>query len=132
MRKIIAALFALYLLGPAFAFADTAIPLQPSVAQLLTRAAALEALEAMSATSSLACAALTNVSTVRVNQPFILAWGSVGAIGPSASSTVSRWPIAGASSITQQTPGTWMYRFSFDGQQGGSATCTARITVTSA
>jgi hypothetical protein len=132
MRKnIIAFLLLALFAAPVLVSADTLAPIQPTAAQLLTRVAALEAQEAdLAATSSVACAATTSVATVPVGEPFILAWGSVGAMQSSGSSTQSMWTPAGAQSVTQQTPGNWVYSFTFYGSQGGSATCTATIQVT--
>ncbi|HUO56306.1 MAG TPA: hypothetical protein VMU27_02645 [Candidatus Paceibacterota bacterium] len=132
MKKIVLSFAIALIVLPAFAFADSAIPIEPTLTQLFTRVAAIEAQEAaLTATSSLACAALTEVPTIPVGQAFILAWGSVGAMSPGASSTQSMWTPEGAASVTQKTPGNWKYDFTFYGLQGGSVTCSATIKVTS-
>lgn len=121
----------LLVLAPLSASADTLSPIEPTVAQLLTRVATLEALEAVASSSvPAACAAVTNTPTVTVNQTFILAWGSVGTMSLSSSSTASHWPLAGASTVSQTKPGVWVYWLDFYAQDGTHLTCKAHITVT--
>jgi hypothetical protein len=133
MKKIATVLIALYFLVPAFALAAPSFPIGPTPAQLLTRVAALQAQEAQAqaGTSTVSCASLFSAPKVAVGQTVYVAWGSMGALAPGASSTQSMWPQAGASTLSFQKAGTWTYNFTFYGVQGGTATCTASIRVTS-
>ena len=130
-KRLIAIFIGMLVIGPVGAFADTNIPTQPTVEQLWARVAELEAeIVAINATSSVSCAALTSVSIVKINMPFILAWGSVGAMLPGSSTTQSMWPPVRAQSVIQPKPGTWTYPFTFYSETGATTVCATTIKVT--
>ena len=58
---------------PALAAADSQIPVQPSMEQLLAREAFLKA---QTDSASVACVVKTSVSSTRVGELFMLWWGS--------------------------------------------------------
>ena|SRR5665213_591526 len=132
ITQIIAACFGLLLLVmPAFASAD-GVPTQPTAAQLLTRVAALEALEiAASTTSPVSCAALFSAPSVAIGRTVALAWGSFGATDQTKD-TENMWPQNGASMLSFSRAGTWTYDFTFYSASGSSTTCTAQINVVAA
>lgn len=130
MRKALSVVVGAFLLLPAFAVADSAIPLEPTIAQLATRAAALEAQEAsLQSGQPLACAMLFSTSSVSVGQEVILAWGSVGAV-EQTKDTENMRATNGAATLTFSKPATWTYVFTFYNESGGSVTCNANIVVT--
>ena len=132
MKGLFASLISLVLFAtPALALADNTIPIGPTPLQLLARVAALDAqISSMQSGQALACAALADQTTVKVNEPFALAWGSVGALDPAtASSTQSMWTQNGGTMVSIQTPGPWTYSFTFYSASGGSVTCTVKILV---
>src|SRR3954468_1115361 len=74
MKYIASFLIALVFSAPAFALADD-YGVQPTLGQLLSRLAALEAIEAG---KRIGCEVATTVPTARVGVPFTIAWGSYG------------------------------------------------------
>jgi hypothetical protein len=129
MKKIAAALMAVTLFAPMFSFADTMVPIQPTVSQLLTRVAALNAQISAQAGAPLACAALFSAPQVAIGQTVVLAWGSVGALAPGSDPNQSMWPQDGASVESFDKIGTWTYSFTFYGQSGNTIKCTASVRV---
>lgn len=130
MRKIIAICVALGFITPAFALADTLAPFQPTPAQLLTRVATLEAMEAAaSSTAPVSCAALFAEPSVNIGDTVLLAWGSIGALPAGSDPAVSMWPQEGASTLSFTQAGTWTYSFTFYGTNNATATCTASVRV---
>src|SRR6185312_15561256 len=119
--------------SPALALADSAIPLgQPSVIpigqttqQLLTTVAALEAEEnATGPGQTLACAVIFSSPTVRVGDHVYIAWGSVGALDPStSSSSLALWPQHGSADLSFTQPAVWTYSYTFYSQSGATKTC---------
>jgi len=92
----------------------------------MTTVAALEAQESvLSSGRTLACAALTSKTSVKVNEPFALAWGSVG-----ATQVPGGWTQNGATMVTISHSGAWTYSFTFYSAIGGSTACSAKIIVT--
>lgn len=124
---IAAGMFALL---PLSVFADATIPTQPTTEQLWARIAEIDAMiVAAQSPSPVSCAATTSVPTVKVNTPFILAWGSVGAMLPGSSTTQSMWPPVRAQIVTQPTVGTWKYSFVFYSSTGATTSCDTTIKV---
>ncbi len=115
---------ALIVSAPTFAAADD-FGVHPTVPQLLSRVAALEA---MSKRVSVACSFAVSKPVVQVGEPFVLSWGSYGA-GDPVSGAVSSLVPRGEQTIVLDRPGTMMYRFTFTGPDGTTAVCTPRITV---
>lgn len=132
MKKVIAACYGLLLLAvPALALADGApFPLHMSIKQLTTIVAALKAQEAALGGQPIACAVVSSKESVRVGEPFVLAWGSVGAMSPGDDPAISMFEPNGASTVAIQRPGKFMYSFTFYGRGGGTTTCAATILVT--
>jgi hypothetical protein len=109
--------------------ATSSIPIGQTPVQLLTTVAAIQAQEvSASSVQPLACAALFSTSTAEVGQQVVLAWGSVGAV-LQTKDTENMWPLNGGSLMSFATTGTWSYPFTFYSANGGSTTCTAKITV---
>jgi hypothetical protein len=131
MKKISALMFGLLLLAsPALALAYNGIPVEPTVLQLLTRVAALDAqVAAMQTGKSLSCAMLFSTSSVPVGQGVVLAWGSVGAVEQTKDTENIR-AASGASTFLFSEPGNWTYSFIFYAADGGSVACQAKIVVT--
>lgn len=129
MKKLFTLVFGLvFLASPMLAFAQT----WQTVAQLTAITAALEAQQAsVSSGQSLACAAVFSTSTVQVGQPVAIAWGSVGAIDPLASSSsIPMWSKNGSANLSFTQVGTWTYSFTFYSASNASTTCSAKVSVT--
>jgi hypothetical protein len=132
MKKVIAtSLGCLLLAAPALALADSFTSAQTQILHLTAIVAALEAQESALSGQPVACAALASKPSVRVNEQFALAWGSVGTTDSASSSGNSTWTPNGSSIVSIQQLGTWTYSFTFYGAQGATATCTAKIVVVS-
>ena len=109
--------------------ATSSIPFEPTVTQLATRVAALQAeINSMQTGQALACAMLTSTSSVSVGQQAILAWGSVGAVEQTTDTENIR-PTNGAQTLLFSQPGTWTYNFMFYSASGATTTCSAKITA---
>lgn len=101
--------------------------IQPTLPQLLSRVAALDALLN---NTSVACAFSLSKQSVRAGEPFVMSWGSYGADDSSANDTTSL--IArGEQTVVFEKPGKYIYRFTFKGSGGATAHCAPMITVTS-
>lgn len=124
-RKSVALLLGLvFAATPALVRADS-VPLWPSEQQLTMRLAAVQAqLTALSHNDTLACAIATSKTSVRVGEPFALAWASVG-----ASTSESGLPLRGASTIAISEAGTYRYALTFSDAANRSTDCTATIVV---
>ncbi len=129
--KRIATLMLLVAASPLTASAS-AVPIGQTPLQLLTTLAAVEAQEvSLSSGQSLACAALFSAPSVQVGKGVLLAWGSVGAVDPSlSSSSVPMWAPHGGSTMEFSEAGTWTYSFTFYNANNASTTCNAKIVVT--
>ena len=127
MQKTLIAIFvALGLLVPAFASADS-FGVQPTLGQLLTRIAALQALIAH---EEINCAVTATKSTVHVGEEFTIAWGSYGADAKYSTDPQNVYPINGEQTMRINTPEMRTYKFTFFGQSGLKKTCEQTITVT--
>lgn len=104
--------------------------IEEQVTQLLTTAANLQAqINAMQAQATLACAVFSSAKAVHVNQPFILAWGSVGAMSPGDDQTMSVYVPNGSQKVIMDRLGTWKYSFDFYDAAGHKTTCSTVILV---
>jgi len=130
MKKFGTFIFSILLFAPAFALADSMIPVGPTPPQLLSRVATLEAQEASLQTGeSIACAILFNVQSAKVGQQVVLAWGSVGAVDQTKDPENMR-PTNGAVTLLFSNSGSWNYSFTFYDANGKSVACSAKILVT--
>jgi hypothetical protein len=126
MRKIIATLIvSAGLLAPAFAFADT-FGIQPTLGQLLSRIAAIEA---MSSGNGIYCEVAATKSTVKAGEPFTIAWGSYGADAQYSTDPKNVYPQNGEQAMQIGSPQIHTYKFTFFGPNGLSTTCSQTITV---
>ncbi len=125
MKKILAALVLSAVLVPVFAAADTEYGIEPTLGQLLSRLAAVTAIDSG---KSINCAVAATKTTVSVGEVFTIAWGSYGATGVSADPK-NAWAENGQQAIVMHTPQTRRYEFVFYGQNGIKATCYQSITV---
>ena len=122
---------ALFLGTPYIALADPT-PAHMQIQHLTAIAATLRAQEVALKGGSLACAALVSKTNVRVDEPFAIAWGSVGALDPSDDLTRPLWAQNGAATVSLSKKGSWRYTFTFFGSLGNAVTCTADVSVSSA
>jgi hypothetical protein len=131
MQKLVAfAAGILLLASPALVAADTLGDLQAQLGHLLAQIATLEAQQEMADTGApITCALVTSKNTVRVGEPFLLAWGSQGALDIGEDPTQSVWPPNGVSTIKMQEQGRRKYTFKFYGHGGISTTCSVTFTV---
>lgn len=131
MKPLFASLCAACALAaPASALASSLSPQQTDVQYLTAALAQLEAqIASLQQGGALACAAAASKPIVRAGEGFALAWGSVGAVPPSASSSVPMWTQQGVSEISIQQPGAWTYSFTFYAANGASTLCTAKVVV---
>lgn len=74
-----------------------------------------------------ACMALTSTATPRVHEPFILVWGSWGAVDTDFAKNT--WTPTGAYTVIVDEPGTRRYMFTFFGAKGAQASCVASVIV---
>lgn len=99
---------------------------EPTLGQLFARQAAVEAI---AAGRSIGCVVGTDVTSVRANSPFTLAWGSYGTNEPGTDPNRSEWhPVGTYTVLAPMTPATYAYKFEFFGPTG-SVKCEARLTV---
>lgn len=119
MRRIIVVVAgALCLIAPLAAAAETLVPIAPAPEQLLAREAFLKTyIEGV----PVACAIKTSKSAVKIDEPFMLWWGSYGA-------EEGGWSPTGAYTIVAAKSGTYEYKLVFRAQ-GASATCRTTISV---
>ena len=128
MKKILCfGIAAVVACSPFLATAQT-LPVGPTLAQLTTRVAALEAQEAASPGQSLVCVALFSAPSVKVGQEVALAWGSVGAV-EQTKDTSNMWSLDGGSTLLFSKSGSWIYSFTFYGANGSSTNCSATIVA---
>ena len=118
----------LLLVAPFFASAATESDIQTQIMFTLGRIAALKA---QSSNLPVACAVVASKSSVAVGESFALIWNSFGAKDPLAGGTMSQWARGGISTVHLDAPGTYEYKFVFNGVSGSETTCTARISVRS-
>lgn len=123
---VLAIMVALGLLVPAFASADT-YGIQPTLGQLLTRVAALQAILSHEPVN---CAVAATKSSVKVGEAFTLAWGSFGADPKYSTDAKNAYPENGEQVMQINTPETRIYKFTFFGPNGVQKTCEQTITVT--
>ncbi len=115
------------LVAPTLALADVGGDQLSQIRQLTTIVASLEAQEA-ALQGTPACAALFSKPVVHANEQVVLAWGSVGTTDL-RSDPNAKWAPNGSSILALSKVGTWEYKFTFNGTQGGATTCAARIKV---
>lgn len=116
--------------APAFALAGSIVPLGQTPLQALTTLAALQAqASSVSSQQALACAALSSEQRVKVGEPVILAWGSVGSSQADAPAGKATWTQNGAQEVSLGQTGTWTYYFTFYGPASASITCSVQIVV---
>ena len=130
MKKLLAISSGLIFFAlPALAFADQLTPLQMQIRQLSVVVASLEAEEAALGGQPIVCAALVSKPVVKINEPFFLAWGSVGAMNPGDDLTRSMWAQNDSQLISVDQPGTWKYSFKFYARSGETAKCSVSVVV---
>lgn len=123
MKKIAAALFGLTLAAvPLFASAGTLEDLELQIRSLLTTVAVLQAAESG---ASSACAVVASKTSVAVNEPFLLMWGSYGGTDPSA----NHWPPTGVFTIKLDKPVKKKYTLDFYGSDGATSSCSVVVSV---
>jgi hypothetical protein len=128
MKYIASFLIALVFATPAFALADD-FGVQPTLGQLLSRLAALKAIEAG---THIGCEVASTVPTARVGVPFTIAWGSYGADNTRIISTdpLNHWTPQGEQALVMDTPGRWTWEFKFFADNGESVDCKTSVVVT--
>lgn len=126
MNKFFAALILGTLLAPAFVAADSTYGVQPTLGQLLSR---LAALQAMLESKPMGCVLATAPQAVTAGVPFTLAWGSYGTDEGAAPAGVSTWTNNGEQTLVISTPGKRKYEFDFYGTGAGKITCTLIVNV---
>ena len=129
MRKRIVALgCSMVFLGtPVLACADLTAT-QTQIQQLSASAVALEA-EREALSGRPACAAVISKGQVKINEPFILAWGSVGTLNPGDDPNKSMLVSNGTVMLTIQKVGGWRYTLPFYGKDGGVVMCKVDVFV---
>ncbi len=127
--KMAAYLTALVFLAlPASAFADSSV--SSEIIHQTAISAAISAYEMAQTTGKqLACGTVLSKQQVQANEPFVLAWGSIGAMSPGEDPSISMWTQDDAIITFLALPGTWTYRFTFYAKDKSSVTCTAHIQV---
>ena len=130
MKKLFAFAFGTFLLAaPAFALADSGVPIGQTPLQILTTLAAVEAqVTAIQSGQALSCSALSSATSTKVNEQVLLAWGSVGAVEQTKDTQNIR-PLNGGTTLLFAKPGTWKYSFTFYDTTGASTTCSVKITA---
>lgn len=123
---IVGILIGLGLLVPVAASADT-YGVQPTLGQLLTRIAALEAILSH---ESVNCSVAATKTTVRAGEEFTIAWGSYGADPKYSTDPQNAYAINGEQSMRIDTPENRTYKFTFYGPNGLKKTCEQAISVT--
>jgi hypothetical protein len=126
MKKIFAALLLSTLLAPAFASAD-AYGIQPTLGQLLSRIAALEAIVAG---KQIGCATTATKTVVKVGEVTTIAWGSYGTDAKYSTDAQNAYSQNGEQAVSLETPQTRTYYFTFYGPNGSSVKCDQTITAT--
>ena len=112
---------------PVFAFA-AGTPQQDRIRQLTSIVATLSAqITARTTNRSLACAVVTSAAHVRVGEPFVLAWDSVG-----ASSNGEGLSLSGAETIAFSQSGTYRYLLTFQDANGNATSCSATVMISPA
>lgn len=125
VKKILTALVISSIMLPTLASADS-FGIQPTLGQLLTRIAALQAILG---NTSINCAVAATKTTVQVGEPFTIAWGSFGADPKYSTDPQNRYDINGEQTVQIDRPETRTYHFTFFGQNGTHKTCEQTITV---
>lgn len=74
-----------------------------------------------------ACVVKVSASTVKVHEPFLLAWGAWGS--QDSEFNKNNWAPTGAAMIAVDAPGTYKYQFVFYGAVGVKAVCQAVVSV---
>lgn len=126
MKLLTSLLAALVLATPLVSLADTGNGLMPSAEQLLARIAALEAIVYH---KHVTCAMAADPVTVATGKPFVLAWGTYGAVEPGTTNTSELSP-EGEETLIAGAPGNWKYTLTFHGTSGDEVTCVTYLTVT--
>ena len=125
--NIAAILIASFLLVPTFTSAESRFGIEPTLGQLLTRIAALQAiLEG----KPINCAVTSTKTTVRVGEPFTIAWGSYGADAKYSIDPENAYSENGEQTMRMDMPQMRTYYFTFFGPNGLKKTCNQTITVT--
>jgi|GEM_PF-5913306 hypothetical protein len=76
--------------------------------------------------SKIDCVAVTSVESARIGEKFLVAWGSWGAVD---APNTSNWAPNGAYMIVVDTPGTYLYKFTFQNASAASTSCEKRVIV---
>ena len=124
MRTIVSTFLGLTLLFMPFAAsADTLIDPFDQIRFLLSHIAASKVHNDLSKPS---CVVLASAQSVRVNERFILAWGSSGM---DEGNTKNIWTPNGITVVALDTPGIYRYGFDFFGKDNTKTSCEVRVTV---
>ncbi len=125
-KYILATLVAFGLLVPVFASADSRFGVEPTLGQLLSRVAALQAL--LDGTP-INCAVAATKSTVKIGEVFTIAWGSYGADSIYSTDPSNSYTQNGEQDLVISNPEIRTYQFTFFGPNGTKKTCDQTITV---
>ncbi len=125
MKRILASIVLVALLAPTLASADS-FGIQPTLGQLLSRIAALEAILAH---KTINCAVTATKSTVMAGEPFTIAWGSFGAEPSYSTDPQNAYSQNGEQQMLLNTPEARVYHFTFFGPNGTKVTCDQTIIV---
>lgn len=126
MKKTITTFLLISLFTPAFAAAESRFGIEPTLGQLLSRLAAIQALEQG---TSLNCAVAATKSTVFAGEAFTIGWGSYGAGAHYSNDPENAYPDNGQQAMQIDKPEVRTYQFSFFGPNGTKTTCDQTITV---
>lgn len=128
MKKIIVLLLLSIFFTPALAAASQYFGIEPTLGQLLTRQAAINA---MLQKQSVSCVLATNQQLITAGAPFIIAWGSYGADPSYVPANMSAWANNGEQIVVIDSPEKRKYEFDFYGAEGHKVTCTIVVDVQS-
>jgi hypothetical protein len=124
-KSLLAIVIVLGVLVPSFASADS-YGVEPTLGQLLTRIAALQALISH---EEINCAVTATKSAVKVGEVFTIAWGSYGADAKYSNDPQNAYPQNGEQTMRITTPEVRTYHFTFYGPNGLKKTCDQTISV---
>ena len=129
--KILFATVALLMVAaPALASADIVFPPTELTFHQTAIAAALATGKAAQAGSTFACALAISKKSVAIDEPFVLAWSSIGAMNPGDDPTNNAmWTHNDAEFIALPSAGSWTYNFVFYAKNGATTRCQASIFV---
>lgn len=110
-------------------FAASAASVADIEMQLMHVLGQIAALQAEKSGSTVACALVASRTSVATGEPFALIWNSFGAKDPVDGGGVSQWARGGISTVMLDKPGTFKYKFTFNGVSGGTAECSTQISI---